>query len=60
MDLVFETPCNPLTDGGYCRYIGLTGIADKAIAMYDYMHDKYESDEMGTIWEEMSWHRDYC
>jgi hypothetical protein len=62
-DLVFEASCNPLTANGYCHYFGLTGIADKAMAMYDYMHDNHsrrESDERGTFWEEMSWSRDYC
>jgi hypothetical protein len=62
-DIVFETSCNPLTNNGYCHYFGLTGVADKAIAMYDYVHDGYsieESDETGTFWDEMSWSRDYC
>jgi hypothetical protein len=63
-DLVFETSCNPLTanSNGYCHYFGLTGVADKAIAMYNFMHDRHSrsSDEIGTIWEAMSWGRDYC
>ena len=59
-DIVFETSGNPLKNDGYCHYFGLTGVADKAIAMYDYVHDKYGTDEMGTTWEEMSWSRLYC
>jgi hypothetical protein len=54
-DIVFETSVNPL-EHGYCHYFGLTGVADKAIAMYNFMHDNYEL----TMWEEMTWVRDYC
>jgi hypothetical protein len=65
MDVVFETLQNPLKNG-YCHYFGLTGVADKAIAMYNFMHDNYgerdEDDEhdMTTSWAEMTWVREYC
>jgi hypothetical protein len=65
-DVVFETSHNPL-DNGYCHYFGLTGVADKAIAMYNFMHDNYEDSEGGedeptmtTVWAEMTWVREYC
>jgi hypothetical protein len=63
-DVVFETSQNPLNNG-YCHYFGLTGIADKAIAMYNFMHDnnvECDKDEpdMRTMWEEMVWIREYC
>jgi hypothetical protein len=56
---------NPLKDSGYCHYFGLTGVADKAIAMYNFMHDncgEYDKDEpkMTTQWAEMEWPRGYC
>jgi hypothetical protein len=57
-DVVFETSANPLEDG-YCRDFGLTGVADKAIAMYNFMHDNYGEDEL-TIWAQMTWSREYC
>jgi hypothetical protein len=38
-------------------YFGLTGVADKAIAMYNFMHDN--EGEL-TMWEEMIWDREYC
>ena len=55
-DIVFETSVNPLKNG-YCHYFGLTGVADKAIAMYNFMHDN--EGEL-TMWEEMIWDREYC
>jgi len=65
-DVVFETVLN-LLDGGAYHYFGLTGVADKAIAMYNFMHDNYEEcddseDEpaMTTIWATMTWGREYC
>jgi hypothetical protein len=61
-DIVMESSMNPLKYG-YCHYFGLTGAADKAMAMYDYMHDNFEGgddDEMYTIWAEMTWNREYC
>jgi hypothetical protein len=62
-DVVFEASCNPLKQG-ICHYFGLTGVADKAIAMYNFMHDNYndcgEDDEIATFWTEMSWGREYC
>jgi hypothetical protein len=64
-DVVFETSQNPLTNG-YCHYFGLTGVADKAIAMYNFMHDNYDREynedkpDMTTIWAEMLWDREYC
>ena len=65
-DVVFETSRNPFKNG-YCHYFGLTGVADKAIAMYNFMHDNCgerdeDSDEPDrtTRWEEMTWSREYC
>jgi len=65
-DVVFETSQNPLVDG-FCHLFGLTGVADKAIAMYNFMHDKHEEFDtseaesaMSTLWEEMTWDREYC
>jgi hypothetical protein len=64
-DIVIETRVNPLNDG-YCHYFGLTGAADKAIMMWDFMYDKNRGDrgseegEMATVWDEMSWDRGYC
>jgi hypothetical protein len=56
---------NPLNDG-YCHYFGLTGAADKAMMMWDFMYDKHrwdrgsEEGEMATVWDEMIWEREYC
>lgn len=62
-DVTFETSQNPLNNG-YCRYLGLTGVADKSIAMFNFMHDNYgEGDEdkpdMTTMWADMTWSREY-
>jgi hypothetical protein len=61
-DIVFETSSNPLKRDGYCHHFGLTGISDKAIAMYNFMHDHHteeETSDMGTHWEDMCWDRQY-
>jgi len=63
-DVVFETSFNPIVDG-QCHYFGLTGIADKAIAMYNFMHDHYitftnDEDEYDSYWEDVTWDRVYC
>jgi hypothetical protein len=63
-DVVFETSRNPLECAGVCHYFGLTGVADKAIAMYKFMYDNHESKigevPVTTTWEEMTWSREYC
>lgn len=73
-DIIFETEHHPLSPkgGGYCHSLGLTGNANKAIAMYNFMHDNYadsypedfdnSEDEpvVTTRWEAMEWGREYC
>ena len=64
-DVIFESLGKPL-EHEYCLYFGLTGVADKAIAMYNFMHDNHEEfddseDEpaMKTMWAQMTWGREY-
>lgn len=60
-DIVIETSNNPLEEDGYCQHFGLTGVADKAIAMWEFMHYKFEEQYGGmpTIWVTMLWSRDW-
>ena len=62
-DVVIETVLDPFAEDGYCHFFGLTGVADKAVAMYNFMHDKYdESDDapaMTTIWTTIGWGREF-
>ena len=62
-DVVFESFLNPLNDG-CCHYFGLSGVADKAIVLFNFMRDNNgecedRSDEIGTYWGDMSWEREY-
>ena len=63
-DIVFESSTNPLNDG-YCHYFGLTGVADKAIALYFFVCDHYvhfddqSEDKIGVHWADLGYGRDY-
>ncbi len=69
-DVVFETLLDPLDmmNDGFCYCLGLTGVAEKVIAMYDFMYSNQKaernsvsSEAMTTMWTEMSWdRRKYC
>jgi hypothetical protein len=62
-DVVLETSYNPIGGrklAGFCQYLGLTGVADKAMAMYEFMYShKSDSEEdefdMTTRWAQMTW-----
>lgn len=62
-DVVMETLSHPFARDGYCHLFGLTGVADKAVAMYDFMHDKYDDSDdapaMTTIWTKIEWDRKF-
>jgi hypothetical protein len=60
-DIVFETFMNPLKRGS-CLYFGLTGVADKAIAMYNFVHDNAEEymEDGRTYWADLTWERIYA
>jgi len=62
MDLVIKEEGHCIRNSkiiGYCHYFGLTDIADKAIAMYNFMYDngKHRNEDDLTMWEEMGWSR---
>ena len=63
-DIVFESSMNPLIEG-HCHYCGLTGVADKAIALFNFVHDNFvigrdmPDSEIGVYWEELEWGRGY-
>ena len=62
-DVVIETVLDPLAEDGYCHFFGLTGAADKAVAMYNFMHDKHDDSDdapaMTTIWTTIGWGREF-
>jgi len=59
-DIVFEALNDPLKRNGHCHYFGLTGVADKAVAMYNFMRrNRRKSDEIGTYYAAMSWDREF-
>src|SRR5260221_10629106 len=62
-DLVIETEMDPLANDGYCHLFGLTGVADKAVAMYNFMQDKHDdlvdAPAMTTGWTKVGWVREF-
>jgi len=59
---VFETYDDPLEQGGHCHYFGLTGAAEKATRMFEFMYNGHrvsaEHGDAKARWLKMDWCRE--